>query len=75
MAMVRNLKQLMNINVRYAWNISANSFLQTTGTNRKAVKESRQSGKIQGNIVTSSFLFAKLYSTNRKRVLLKTIEK
>ena len=48
--MVSNLRQVLNVNVRYVLKVSANSALQSARTNGRAVKLSNQSGKFQGNI-------------------------
>ena len=48
--MVSNLRQVLNVNVRYVLKVSANSALQSARTKGRAVKLSNQSGKFQGNI-------------------------
>ena len=53
MAMVSNLRQVLNVNVRYAVNVSANSAIQSVKTKRGAVNISSKSGKFQKNIIVS----------------------
>ena len=60
--MVSNLKQLLNVNIRYVLNASANIALQSARTNGKAAKLSNQPGKFQENIGNLNLLRDNKYS-------------